>query len=386
MSPPRNRPACGVCGRALVKNGTTSSGRTRWRCRTCGASATQRRADITRKAELQWFLDWLLDGKNPSDLAGSARSFRRKTAWCWRIQVPPPVPTGQIHDVVMLDGTYFHNWCLLIATDTNHVIDWQWCDREKKVAWAQILQRWPAPRMVVIDGGTGLHAAVREHWDTTRVQRCYFHIFQTVRRHTTLNPRLEAGRQILTLTRALMKVQDLDQAAAWMGAYASWEAEWDQFLRQRTFARPGVLRPRAVPEQQHWWYTHRELRTVRALFRSLIAHDNLFAWLELADGTPPLPRTTSALEGGANNAVKDLLRSHRGMPTPHARQAVSWLLNSLTAAPRDPWTLARPEHWNPPPPRPRTTADSEPGPTLGTSFSWEDGNGVQHGWAGRSHP
>lgn len=27
-----NRPVCGVCGQRLVKNGKTSSGRTRWRC------------------------------------------------------------------------------------------------------------------------------------------------------------------------------------------------------------------------------------------------------------------------------------------------------------------------------------------------------------------
>ena len=46
--------------------------------------------------------------------------------------------------MVILDGTYFQSWCLLIATDGTHVLDWQWCDREKKIAWQQILQRLPA--------------------------------------------------------------------------------------------------------------------------------------------------------------------------------------------------------------------------------------------------
>ena len=110
--------------------------------------------------------------------------------------------------MVILDATYFQNWRVLVATDGKHVLDWQWCDREKKVAWAQIPQRWPAPRLLVMEGGIGLHAAVHEHWPDARVQRCYFHIFQNVRRYTTLTPRLEAGRQILALTMALMKVEN----------------------------------------------------------------------------------------------------------------------------------------------------------------------------------
>jgi hypothetical protein len=241
--------------------------------------------------------------------------------------------------------------------------------------------------MVVIDGGRGLHAAIAEHWPDTRVQRCYFHIFQAVRRHTTLTPRLPAGREILALTKALMKVSNLDQAAVWLGAYADWENRWDEFLRHRTYARTGAQRPRHVPMDRSWWYTHRDLRTVRGLFRGLIRHQNLFVWLELAtETTGPLPRTTSPLEGGPNKAIKELLRTHRGMPEKHATQAVNWLLTTLTETPTDPGTLVREEHWNPPRTRPTVTPEPEPGPSLGTSFSWEDGNGIQHGWAGRSHP
>lgn len=52
---------------------------------------------------------------------------------------------------------------------------------------------------------------------------------------------------------------------------------------------------------------------------------------------------------------------------------------------RTPIDLARPEHWNPPPSRPdRTSLEHEQiGPQFGASFSWEDGNGIQHGWGGR---
>lgn len=78
---------------------------------------------------------------------------------------------------------------------------------------------------------------------------------------------------------------------------------------------------------------------MRGLFRGLIRHQNLFAWLELAtDATGPMPRTTSPLEGGPNKAIKELLQTRRGMPEKHARKAVDWLLNTLTETPTDPWT------------------------------------------------
>ncbi|ORA97070.1 IS256 family transposase [Mycolicibacter minnesotensis] len=373
----------------MVKNGTTSAGRIRWRCTTCGASTTQARPDITAKAQLNAFLSWLLDTARPEQLASSPRTFRRDTAWCWRIEIPPPPPPATAPEVVILDGTYFQSWCLLIATDGAHVLDWQWCDREKKIAWQQILQRLPAPRMAVVDGGAGLHSALTAQWPATRIQRCYFHIFQVVRRHHTLRPRLEAGREILSLTKALMRVTDIDHAVTWLGEYAAWEARWDHFLRHRSYPRAHVPRPAGIPESQNWWYTHRELRKTRGLFRNLIRNQHLFTWIDPAMTNPghPLARTTSSLEGGPNRALKDLFRAHRGLPVDHARRAAEWKLNSLTATPRDPWTLVRPEHRNPPRHRTAQQLDDEPlGPVMGTSFSWDDGNGIQHGWAGRSRP
>jgi hypothetical protein len=390
VSVARNAPTCGVCGSKLVRNGTTSAGRTRWRCKRCGASSTLSRLDITRKAQLDLFHTWLLGGLPQDQLASTSRTFRRDTAWCWRIQVPPPAPSTTAHDVVILDGTYFQKWCLLIATDGRHVIDWQWCDREKKIAWQQILQRHHVPHMVVIDGGTGLHAAISESWPQTTVQRCYFHIFQVVRRHLTLRPRLEAGKEILLLTRALMKVREPDQAIAWLLEYNEWEIRWDSFLKQRTYARPDITRPANIPKDRAWWYTHQNLRKTRGLFRHLLRTKSLFAWLEpdlieRCPDTDPLPRTTSSLEGGPNKALKDLFRGHRGLPVEHARRAAEWKLNSLTAQPRNPWSLVRPEHHTPQKTRRTDTSQDEPiGPALGTGFSWEDGNGLQHGWAGRS--
>ncbi|WP_439329295.1 transposase-like zinc-binding domain-containing protein, partial [Corynebacterium hiratae] len=41
-----NQPRC-HCGGEMKRNGTTSKGTTRWRCKQCGASSVKRRNDIT---------------------------------------------------------------------------------------------------------------------------------------------------------------------------------------------------------------------------------------------------------------------------------------------------------------------------------------------------
>lgn len=384
MQVARNHPRCGVCGAKLVKNGTTSAGRTRWRCKACGASTVQRRGDVTRRAELDRFVGWVLSSAPQRSLGGTGRSFRASTAWCWNIEVIQPITTGEILPTVMLDGTYLQGWCLLIAFSGQHVLGWQWCDRESKAAWTALLRRLPAPEIVVVDGGRGIAAALAECWPEAKVQRCYFHIFQTVTRHLTMNPRLEPGKQLRALTRALMKIESLDQARAWLVEYHQWETAWDGFLKHRSYASDHKERPRGIGELQRWWFTHRELRKCRTLFRSLISRAELFGWLTI-NPDHPSPRTTSPLEGGPNKAIKDLLRVHRGLPEDHARRAIEWLLNHWTEHPHQPWSLARPEHWNPPPTS-KTIVDEPDGPQHGTAFSWEDGNGIQKGWAGRWRP
>jgi len=107
----RNSPRCGVCGSKLVKNGVTSAGRTRWRCKTCGSSTTQQRPDISRRGDLGAFTGWLLGKHSQAEYGGgTGRSLRSRIAWCWDITVPQPHPTGEVHRQIILDGTYFADW------------------------------------------------------------------------------------------------------------------------------------------------------------------------------------------------------------------------------------------------------------------------------------
>ncbi|MGW4859083.1 hypothetical protein [Kocuria palustris] len=116
-----------------------------------------------------------------------------------------------------------------------------------------------------------------------------------------------------------MRVTTLEQASGWLSEYSQWEHRWDELLKQRSYPRTGLPRPPDVPLTWSWWYTHRRLRRIRGLFRSLIGHENLFTFLDPALTSTTghlLHRTTSPWEGGPNKAIKELLRTPAECPKP----------------------------------------------------------------------
>ena len=60
---------CPACGGDTKRNGKTSSGATRWRCKACGASTTQRYDNEPKLLEL--FLRWLLSKKTQGEFGMS---------------------------------------------------------------------------------------------------------------------------------------------------------------------------------------------------------------------------------------------------------------------------------------------------------------------------
>ena len=92
---------CPYCGGRTKRNGRTSSGSQRWRCTACGASTTLRYDDTAARPEE--FLGWLLSKDSQAMMPGGGRSFRRRTAEFWEAW-PMPVPDGELHRVLHVDG------------------------------------------------------------------------------------------------------------------------------------------------------------------------------------------------------------------------------------------------------------------------------------------
>ncbi|WP_436326427.1 hypothetical protein [Brevibacterium sp. FAM 27836] len=122
-------------------------------------------------------------------------------------------------------------------------------------------------------------------------------------------------------------------------------------------------------------------------------HDQITAsWIQRLPKVTTLDEAaalaTSALEGGADKAIKDFLRAHRGPSIEHAHRGIDWLLYLQTQAPRKPWSFVTPQAWDNDRQRPvivdSGTGRDETNRLYGTGFSIEVGNGIQKGWGGRS--
>lgn len=358
-----------VCNSTLVKNGRTAAGTQRWRCQDCGASSIRQRPDVTAKHQLQLFLTWLLGKHAQTDLGGpsAARQFRRDTSWCWDIE-PRLGPVTTTHHTILVDGIYIGSWCLLIAvTDSLQVLAWQWCSSESRAAWHALLERIPAPTVVVCDGGPGIASALREAWPTTRVQRCIFHIRMNLRRHLTLRPRTLAGQHLAHIGRALSEVTTIDDAIGWQKLLDVWWQAYGQLTTERTRYRDGT-----------WGYTHDRLRKAWNLLHALNRKGTLFTYLEHGNA-----RTTSPLEGGINNGIRTVLRNHRGMSEAHMKRAAEWFL-TLREIPleraheliQDLQSTPEPRLWEPP--------EESTGPALyDTGLDAGEGLWLRAGWAGK---
>ena len=385
MPNPSNTTRCLLCETPLVKNGRTAAGTQRWKCPQCGASSSRKREDVTRKAQLNQFLDWLLGKHRQSEIDGNqtGRSFRRRTAWCWKLR--PHIPaTGEIYDVVQIDGFNLRSgWCILTARSRGKVIAYQWCARESQAAWGALFQRLPAPTVVVCDGGPGMHAALKEQWPGTRVQRCLVHLQRNVRKYVTTRSKTIAGKALWGLALKLTRVKTPDDAEAWMRLLLGWEAEFLHLTKERTYRKHADEVPSWARPGQTWWYTHQRLRSGHQVLRRVIRAGHLFTFLDPRLATLQVPSSTNGIEGGTNAQMRLLLLHHRGMPETHQRRAIEWWLYLHSEHP-DPGRVVTDQQRQPSKPIRPQQREPEPGPVLyDTALSADEGLWLRQGWAGR---
>lgn len=147
---------------------------------------------------------------------------------------------------------------ILIAWADGYVLAWYLAQRECTAAWAALMARMPAPKMVVSDGSPGLAKAASLVWKGTRIQRCTFHAASQVRRYTTLKPKLEAGVELLGIANQLTHIRDPESAAQWLVDYITWYVRRETFLKEFTFKEGRRI------------YTHERLRRARKSLNKLV--------------------------------------------------------------------------------------------------------------------
>lgn len=386
MTKTSNNALCMICDVKLIKNGKNKAGTQRWKCPKCGASSVRKRQDLSAFFLLQQFLEWLLGKQSQKEVATtqSDRSFRRKTAWCWFLKPTIPV-TGEVYDEIQLDGFNLRaGWCLLVASAGKYPVAWQWAGSESSVAWNALLEKLPEPAVVVCDGGTGIHSALKHAWPNARVQRCLVHVQRNVRKHVTIKSKSEAGRALWGLARRLTRVRTVDESITWLQLLAAWETEFLYLTKERSYAKDNPDRPPWVKSGQVWWYTHQRLRSGHYVLSKLVRDKHLFTFLEPDVIRLNISSTTNMIEGGINSGLRAMLHLHRGLTEEHQKRACEWFLYMRSKHP-DITKILR--AYDPkkqvPPKRPKYT-EPDPGPELyGTALTAEEGLWNRSGWAGR---
>lgn len=241
---------CDSCGRKLIRYGLSKSGKQRWHCTSCHSTGVQR-IDTSAK-HLGEFLAWLLSGNRQADMPGGGRSFRRRCQGLWEVWPLAPV-VDEVHEVVFVDGIHLgRKAVVLIAQSRDFILGWYVARSENSRAWEALMNRIAPPDVVVTDGGSGFEKARKKAWPNTRVQRCTFHAFGTIKQATTIRPKLAASKELYGLGKQLLHVKDREQAASWIDTYLDWCKRWEGFLAQKTKRDDGG-----------WEYTHERLVRAR---------------------------------------------------------------------------------------------------------------------------
>lgn len=154
-----------MCGEKSIKHGVSKSSSQRWFCKACKIAFTQK-IDNQSKA-FKVFLNWLFSKLIQKDMRGQGRTFRHITSKFWSFwPLPPKIEATK--DVVYVDGIYLsRKLCVLICCDDTHVLGWHVCRYENARAWAVLMKRIAAPKVVVSDGGSGFAKALRKIWPST---------------------------------------------------------------------------------------------------------------------------------------------------------------------------------------------------------------------------
>lgn len=359
----------------MRKNGHDRMGRQRWQCDGCRLTAGTRNNTKRRRTQLAEFLDWLLEAAPQRKRPESARNFRKRVDWCWRLE-PRIEPDGVVHRVVMADGTYVNGRCLLTAIDgeDGEVLAWQWCARENTAAYKALFAQLAPPDVLVCDGMKGILKARAQIWPHTRVQRCLVHVQRDTRADLTSRPRLQAGRELKKLADALTRIHDPEAAAGWGEALNAWHERWSRMLAERTYAKDNPDDPRAATSKGGWWWTHLPLRRAYLRLERLFKDGTLLCFLDPALTAPgSVPRDGNRLEGGPDAALKRMLVNHRGLPETHMRRACEWHCYMHSAKP-DPALILKQHGQDAKTGTNHDNNDDEPmsQPILGTGIDWNE--------------
>ena len=141
----------------------------------------------------------------------------------------------------------------------------------------------------VVDGFWSFYTHYRMKYD---IQMCQKHMADSVRRQTTLNPKLQASKDLKELIDGLSRTNQKE----FLLKYNEWLVRWSKFLIEKSYSE----------SIRKWIYTHERVRkAVRSINRYLL-------YLFTFERNQLIPNTNNSLEG-FNAGLKSAIKIHKGL-------------------------------------------------------------------------
>jgi hypothetical protein len=178
---------------------------------------------------------------------------------------------------------------------TKEILLWKHIESEKAADYRQMLKHLLelgyTIQSVTVDGKRGLYKV----FDGYPIQMCLFHQKRIIQRYITLNPKLQAGKDLRIIASKLTQTNQTN----FTKRLDAWYEKYGNFINEKTIN----------PETGKSFYTHQK---VRAAYRSLRANlSHLFIYKNIK--TLNIPTTTNTLEGGTFSPMKKKINTHSGM-------------------------------------------------------------------------
>jgi hypothetical protein len=212
--------------------------------------------------------------------------------------------------VVLMDTTYFgKNWGVVIFKDAlsgkklwrKYVGNEKRVDYQEGVAFLQ--SKNYQVRGIVCDGLKGIF----KQFSGFPVQMCQRHQIDIVRRYLTRNPKLPAGKDLLSLSNSITKLSKKE----FIILFEQWKEKWTDFLNERT---KDELTGKT-------YFTHKKLRSAYLSIKRNLQY--LFVFENISE----MPNTNNSLEG-TFTALKNRLRNHNGMSKENRKRFIDGFLKA----------------------------------------------------------
>lgn len=198
---------------------------------------------------------------------------------------------------LLMDTTYFgRKFGVMVFKDSisGQILLKQYVKTETNLLYLSgveiITKRGIKIQSIICDGRKGL---MKLFGVEIPVQMCNFHQVAIIRRYLTMNPKMQASKELWKITLLLTKTcKEIFESRLQV-----WHTQWESFLNEQKIDQKGKKR-----------YVHKRLRSA---YRSLKTNlPVLFTW----DLNRPLniPKTTNAIDGHFAD-LKNKLRNHNGL-------------------------------------------------------------------------